>query len=148
LLKLADFLEVYIGQVRSAAFERASAGEKLPGFKFVNKRGKRAWSAEEATILSALELHGATLDEIMPRELVTPAGADKVVRERLKARGCSAPEIKKALEALAFLQDKPGSQNVELVEADDPRPQVDPKSIAGKNLVKLPTAAPLGEQRI
>jgi hypothetical protein len=139
-LKAAETVETQIAELRKHAFDRARAGEKLPGFKLVNKEGRRAWMAQEGQIVTALQKEGIPFDEIMPRELLSPAAADKLVKAKHKASGCTPSQIKDAIEGLAQLQDKPGSREVMLVSADDRRPAVDPRTLLIEH-VKLPVVA-------
>jgi len=146
LLSLAAVLKVYASQVEEEAFARARAGTRIPGKKLVNKRGTRKWLADEKEIIEAITAYDVPYDDVMPRELVSPAVADGLVKTQLKAGAREPKTIKAALEGLAFLQDKPGSQNMELVDEDDFRPAVDPRSLAFKDAVKLPAVAPASVQ--
>lgn len=125
-LKDAEFLKVWIKEIEALAFDMAKNGVDLPGLKLVQKRGKRIFVAQETEVLNKLwTLARVARDDAMPRSLVSPAQAEKLIKDKLKSLGHDNPAIKKKLDELAFLMDKPGSSNLDLVSIDDPRPAVD-----------------------
>jgi hypothetical protein len=138
-LRVADVAEVLIAETRKHAFERARAGEKLPGFKLVNKQGRRAWlPGKTDEIAETLMAYDIPYDDVAPREIVSPSEADKLVKSALKDK--PKETIAAAVKNLADLQDKPGSREVTLVSADDRRPAVDPRTLLIEH-VKLPVVA-------
>lgn len=73
-LKNADLLEEWIKDLRALAFQMMESGKKVPGWKLVAKRGLRKWADEQ----KAIEFLGD--HAFKPRELVSPAQAEKVVK--------------------------------------------------------------------
>jgi hypothetical protein len=74
-------LRAWANSVEGLALERLMAGEVIPGAKLVEGRANRIFSdpAQVRTILvEELEL---PLDDVAPRELVSPAGAEKLLKK-------------------------------------------------------------------
>jgi hypothetical protein len=141
LLIHADYLEVWVKEIRALAFDRAKNGASIPGWKLVQKGGKRFFTAPEKEVLAKLySLARVAYEEAMPRTLVSPAQAEKLVRAKLKGLGHADKDIKKSVEKLAFLTDKTASENLDLVEVSDKRPAVDARQkFFGAEPPKLPS---------
>lgn len=77
VLEMADAVEKWLGAVRSHATGMLERGEPLPGWKLVDKRATRKWSAEDA---ATAQLTAAVGDKAFaPRKIITPAQAEKLV---------------------------------------------------------------------
>lgn len=70
----AEVAEQWIAAVRDQALKRATAGEKIPGRKLVERFGHRKW-VDEAQ--AAGVLHSLGVDPWAPRELCSPAQIEK-----------------------------------------------------------------------
>lgn len=113
LLAQTPIVEAWIKALEAEAFGRQQRGERIPGYKLVLGRGSRYWTDETAALL-ALVLAGLEIDEVAPRSLVSPAGAERL----LKMYKVSS-EYK--LEVLVNVEKRPG--NMTLAKESDPRPE-------------------------
>ena len=106
-LDKAGMIKVWIAAVEAHAHHEATHGRCPTGYKLVAKRALRRWKDEAA----AKEFLGGTFtpDQYMPRYLVSPAEADKLLKKN-----------KAALKP--FVEAK--SSGTVLAEMDDPRPAV------------------------
>lgn len=78
LLGLADQLEIWIKGVRAKGFELAEAGEEIPGYKLVARRGRRRWV--EGAERKARKRFGDEVIYKVERKLISPAQLEKAVR--------------------------------------------------------------------
>jgi hypothetical protein len=80
ILPACDLLENWIHEVRSQAYTLADRGEKIPGYKLVNKRANRVWTqgAEE----KAKELFGEKV--FAPPSFLSPAQLEKAIGKKGK----------------------------------------------------------------
>lgn len=70
VLKACDLLEVWIEKVRAQAFQSASKGEKIDGWKLVNKHSTRKWLPEaEAQAGFRLGPHAFKTELLSPAQL-------------------------------------------------------------------------------
>lgn len=111
LISVAKPLEKFFEQLRARAFGLLEGGTSVPGHKLVTGRGSRSWRDEkEATDLLKQKL---SIDEYSPRSLVTPAGAEKL----LKGKDLST-RYQNLFKGL--VQSNEGKPTI--VPEDDPRP--------------------------
>lgn len=113
LLPAVKHLKKWCNDVEAAAMRvfLDTKGAGMPGAKLVNGRGSNEWrDAELATNTLVLE-YGLDEDAVMPRSLVSPAQAKKLV----------GGKAFKSLESL--VEKRPGKAT--LVPASDPRPAID-----------------------
>lgn len=80
-MAIADQLELWIADVREAAFRLAESGKRLADYKLVAKQGRRQWVNQTAAS-AALAALGLTQDEIAPREMISPAQAEKALKSK------------------------------------------------------------------
>lgn len=77
-LEKAPLVEARISALREFAYQRACAGEKIPGFKLVDKRAIRRWRDEEAARKQFAGVPGAMKEP----ELRSPAQLEKLVGKK------------------------------------------------------------------
>ncbi len=65
-----------IKAIEQYAYEQASKGAEIPGFKLVDKRANRSWKSEEAVIKWA---EAKAVDPYAPREVISPAQMEKLL---------------------------------------------------------------------
>lgn len=106
-LKNADLLEEWIKSLRELAFQMLEKGVPLPDWKLVAKRATRKWS-DPKKAAEALEALG--IDPYAPKEVLSPAQAEKVLKK-----------VKKELPADMVVAISSGST---LASKDDPRPEM------------------------
>lgn len=78
LLKMADEVEGWAKSLRSSAFSELKKGRDIAGYKLVEKRRTRSWANEGE---AAERLRALGLNDIYDRKLVSPAKAEKSVKE-------------------------------------------------------------------
>lgn len=99
LLRGLDTLTAWANQVRDYAYGLLEQGVAVPGFKLVDKVGRRKWIDNEAEIAAYLEMvYGVEGEDVMPRKLVTITEAERLV----KARVTEKAERKAALDDLSL----------------------------------------------
>lgn len=91
-IALAMELKPWIDAVLAEATEKATQGVRFPDFKLVAGRATRKWVDPEAAAETLKLLAG---DFAFERKLVSPAGADKLVKQGLFAKD-ALPEIGKS----------------------------------------------------
>ena len=81
MLEQAPLIEEYLASVRALALLMLEEGERVPGFKLVQKRATRQWidASEAKAALSRLGLDDTELTET---KLVSPAQAEKALKKR------------------------------------------------------------------
>jgi len=110
LLKAADQLELWIKAIREQAFNMATSGQKIPGYKLIEKRPTRVWTntAEK----EAVQVFGK---DVYEQKLLSPAQLEKKFKhlgkeftEKFTASISSGvnlvPESHKAPEAVTQIQ--------------------------------------------
>lgn len=108
LLDLAGFVEEWASDVAQLAHDMAMAGTTIPGRKLVEKKGgSRTWAKGEEEVIKFFKNRKFTLDEYMPRKLVTMPQGEKL----LKAAGKEVPED---------MVSKPGVTGYKLVREGHP----------------------------
>ena len=119
----ADFMEVWIKEVRAIGLELAKGGAQLDGRKLVAGTKQRQFIAsDDNVILTLFELARIQKDESAPATLVSPAQAEKLIRQKLKG-----DDLAKGLVRLAELVDKPESDVLKLVPVAAKGEPVDPR---------------------
>jgi hypothetical protein len=122
VLNALEILDGWAAQVRSYVEGLLQHGVPVPGFKLVDKVGRRKWIDSEETIAGYLTMvHGLDENDIMPRKLVTITEAER----QLKAAVTDKDERKKALDDLSLAYTLKDSSGLTLVPASDKRPAVD-----------------------
>lgn len=107
-LDASEKLSVWIKALKEAAFNALSRGERIPGWKLVEKRGTRKWIDPEKAQKDAYALFG---ENIFDTKLKTPASLQKI-------EGVAKKELK------AFTKEYSTdiSSGTTLVPESDPRP--------------------------
>ncbi len=65
-----------IKAIEAFAYQEATAGKDIPGFKLVDKRATRKWKSEDVVILWA---ESKAIDPYAPREVMSPAQMEKAI---------------------------------------------------------------------
>lgn len=128
LIAAAPWIEDIIKDARSFAYERAAAGNPIPGTKLVQGRaGNRTWADEEEAdkALTAAKLKA---EDRYVRKLISASAAEKLVAPLAKTR----PRVyKRVMDCITRPEGK-----ATLVLDTDPRPALDNSDII-KNLPNL-----------
>ena len=134
LLRGLDTLTAWANQVRDYAYGLLEQGVAVPGFKLVDKVGRRKWIDNEAEIAAYLEMvYGVDGEDVMPRKLVTITEAERLV----KARVTEKAERKAALDDLSLrftLKDSGGRTMVADTDRRDAVPAGAAADFAGVNI--------------
>lgn len=108
LLQGLEVLDAWAKQVRDFAFGLLQQGVPVPGFKLVDKIGRRKWIDNEREIAAYLEMvYGVEGDDAFPRSLVTITEAERLIKARISDKA----ERKAALDDLSLrftLKDSSG----------------------------------------
>lgn len=78
LMKMADYIEAYIKEVRALAYSKLDRGEEVPGFKLVQGRKSRKWKDEGEAKRKLSGYKGAIYKEM---EIKTPAQMEKMIKQ-------------------------------------------------------------------
>lgn len=114
-LSIVPVLETWASAIKTAAETAAHSGVQIPGYKLVETRAMRKW-ADEDGLLAWAEANKLALTEA---KTLSPAKAEKVVKDKLKAAGVA--------EMAAFVvKESSGTKLVAASAAGDP---VDPVRI-------------------
>ncbi|UDL89822.1 DUF2800 domain-containing protein [Mesorhizobium sp. PAMC28654] len=111
LLDGLDMFEAWAKNVRQYAYSQSDAGVKFPGYKLVQKVGRRNWT-DEADAFETIESMGVNMDTVQTTpKLKSPAQIEKLVGKKDFAAKLSAlaPSI---------------SSGTTLVSVSDKRPEV------------------------
>lgn len=74
IVEKADLVQGWIKAVFQEAFNRLQAGQKVPGWKLVQKRATRKWRGEEDDLALDLQIElGLSEQQIFARKLLSPA---------------------------------------------------------------------------
>lgn len=122
-------IETWASQVRDFAEAHMVAGTlEIPGWKVVDKLGRRAWVSADREVAGYLQLlYGVTEDEIRPRRLVTLGDAEKI----LKGVGLTKDEREQVFAKFTVKQ----SSGQTIAPTSDKRDAVDPaRDFAGVNI--------------
>ena len=79
LLDKADVIETWLKAVRAYAQELIEAGDYIPGWKLVPKRGTRKWK-DERMVKQRLASEG--LSGFLTEDLLSPAQVDKLAKKQ------------------------------------------------------------------
>jgi hypothetical protein len=115
VLTEADLVDQWLSAIRAYAKSIADKGVEIPGWKLVDKRGRRVWADEEA---AAITMKGLLREDAFTHKLHSPTQIEKVLKSH---------KLKKPPQwnTLVTLSD-PGTA---LVPASDPRSPVGPRAI-------------------
>lgn len=115
-LRLVAPLKERIRALEQLAYERATAGEPIPGWKLVSKRPTRRWNSTEHVIKWALS-HGVNPFEspslLSPAQLEDRAGGGKKTKEAL------APFVESVSSGTALVPDADNREPVKQATASD-----------------------------
>ena len=113
ILEGAEIIDEWLAAVRAYAKSIADKGEEIPGWKLVDKRGKRVWADEDVATFVMTEALGP---DAFAHKLQSPTQAEKILK---------AKKLKKPAQwnELVTLSD-PGTT---LAPASDPRAAVAPR---------------------
>jgi len=81
MLEQASLIEDYLTGVRALAHQMLENGERVPGFKLVQKRATRQW-VDAGEAMAALAGLGLEEMELTETKLVSPAQAEKALKKR------------------------------------------------------------------
>ena len=112
VLEMAEMVELWIGAVKARAKALADRGVPIPGFKLVDKRGRRVWANED----DAERIVGALTPLVFYTKFHSPTQVEKI----LKTQKIKKPD---QWNELVTMSD-PGTA---LVPASDPRAAVQPR---------------------
>jgi hypothetical protein len=79
ILAKADIIETALAAAREHALKIIQLGQTVPGWKVVEGRKNRVWKDEERAI-AAFRLFGCNEEEFAPRKMLTPAKAEKLLK--------------------------------------------------------------------
>ncbi len=79
IIDRADVVETWIKAVRAVLSRRVDLGERVPGWKLVEKRANRKWSSEDAVAAKFEEIMGD--DAFEPRAVLSPAKMEKALKK-------------------------------------------------------------------
>lgn len=106
-------IEDWCNAVRAETERRLFANHPVPGFKLVEgKRGNRSWTNEEQVVGILLGAN-VSADQVYTRKLISPAGAEKLLKK-------TSPGV--LAQALALTSQTEGKPSV--APADDKRPAI------------------------
>lgn len=112
ILNKDEMLRAWLAAVRAEASGRLDRGQKVPGWKLVNKTARRKWKDEARATLTLVSEGIPQSDLLTPPKIKSPAQVEKIVkRKKLK------------YEVMADLVEKPITGTT-LVPADDRRQEV------------------------
>lgn len=84
-LDLVDMIETWIDALRGHAHRLAETGTEIPGYRLVEKIGRRAWAAEPNKVIYDLQhVVGMTEDQIYVRKLKSPAQIESALGAKRK----------------------------------------------------------------
>lgn len=112
VLSQIPILRAWASSVEAEAMRRLLNGEKLPGYKLVEGRANRKWTDLKKPVKVLLRL-GFTEDEVAPRELISPAQAEKLLKKTKRSQKFGL--ISK------FMERPRGKASI--APEDDPRPE-------------------------
>lgn len=112
LIKVAA-VRAWANAVEAEALTRITHDKKVPGFKLVEGRANRAWANEDKTRKRLMKM-GFILDEIAPRELISPAKVETLLKKAKRSSewGTIAPLVTRP----------PGKLSI--APETDPRPEI------------------------
>lgn len=111
ILAKADLIEAAVKAAREHALKLLSLGQEVPGWKMVEGRKNRVWKDEEKAI-AAFRMFGYNEEEFAPRKMLSPAQAEKLLKDK---------------KVMADLIETPAGKAT-LAPATDKRPALQPMS--------------------
>jgi hypothetical protein len=127
LLVSIKSIEAWCEAVSQLAYHTALSGKKVPGFKLVEKSGKRKWSDDELTISDTLQLlYGLEEDDVRPRKLATITE----IESRLKRTLLDSDEFKAAKQYITLEFMTKESSGLKLVPESERGEAVSPLDAA------------------
>lgn len=121
LLQGLDVLTAWANQVREFAYNCLVQGVAIPGFKLVDKQGRRKWIDAEGDIAAYLEMvYGVEGDDVFPRKLVTITEAEWLVKTKITDKA----ERKAALDDISLRFTLKDSSGLTMVADTDKRDAV------------------------
>jgi hypothetical protein len=90
VLKAAEMIKGFVDGVQKHAHLIVERGEKLPGYKLVQKRAYRKWKDEEQVVDAFSDLLG--LDQMYEHKLLSPSKLEKVIGKKEVAEFCYTPD--------------------------------------------------------
>lgn len=121
LLQGLDVLTAWANQVRDFAYNCLVQGVAIPGYKLVDKQGRRKWIDAEGDIAAYVEMvYGVEADDIFPRKLVTITEAERLVKAKITDKA----ERKAALDDLSLRFTLKDSSGLTMVPDTDKRDAV------------------------
>lgn len=121
LLQGLDVLTAWANQVRDFAYNCLVQGVAIPGYKLVDKQGRRKWIDAEGDIAAYVEMvYGVEADDIFPRKLVTITEAERLVKAKITDKA----ERKAALDDLSLRFTLKDSSGLTMVADTDKRDAV------------------------
>lgn len=108
-------LETWCKNVREFAYAEAEHGRNPPGYKLVQKQGRRTWVNPDEQLPALASKYGIEPDELFEKKPVGIGAAEKVIRN---AAGLKAKEAKAALDEYTVIP----ATGTTLVAESDPRP--------------------------
>lgn len=122
ILRGADVLEEWIGQLREYAFSRMVEGVVIPGYKLVDKVGRRNWTDNPEEIAAYLELmYGLDPANTMPPSLETITEVERLLKAALPDKA----DRRAALDDLSLRFTIKHSTGLTMVADSDRRDAVD-----------------------
>lgn len=122
ILAGAPIMRTYLDQVEEYAFGLLVQGVGVPGYKLVDKVGRRQWTDNPEEIASYLELsYGLSPTDLLPPKLVTITEAER----QLKAVVTDKAERKKALDDLSIRYTIKDSSGQTIAPESDRRSGID-----------------------
>ena len=112
VLAQVPILRAWATTIESAAMRKLLDGEKLPGYKLVEGRANRKWTDLKKPILAMMKL-GFTENEVAPRELISPAQAEKLLKKTKRS---------KEFGRISKFMERPRGK-ASIASEDDPRPE-------------------------
>lgn len=112
-LNQVSIVRAWVSALEAAALTRLLEGKKVEGYKLVQGKANRAWT-DEVKAQKALADTGASQEDYMPRKLVSPAGAEKIVLKKMRD--------KEKWGTIAKLIERPLGK-LTIAPVDDPRPE-------------------------
>lgn len=128
-LAVLPLVQAWIDAIEDQATALAMAGYELPGFKLVSKQARRKFSDKDATLKWFAENTLLDEDEFAPRELLSVAQAEKLVKQIAGKDG---------VKAMAEFVVKESS-GLKLVPSDAKGEAVSPLAVAGASFVSAVT---------
>lgn len=121
ILRVADQVESFLHDIKAYAMTRAMAGEKIPGMKLVQNKGRRVWISNDRILACAVKAHMKP-DDVFERK-------PKSISELQKILG------KTAFEANFGPALKQKSGNLDLVPLSNPKKEFIP-FVADEDILK------------